>query len=62
MVYLWSTLDSIWTSLLGLMLVALAGYVPELQGYAAVIDVFLNAVGTDTVIVLILGMVLFSAL
>ncbi len=62
MVYLWSTLDSIWPSLLGLMLVALAGYVPELQGYAAVKDVFLNAVGTDTVIVLILGMVLFSAL
>lgn len=31
MVYLWSTLDSIWPSLMGLMLVALAGYVPELQ-------------------------------
>ncbi len=62
MVYLWSTLDSIWPSLLGLMLVALAGYVPELKGYAAVKNLFMTAFGTDTVIVLILGMVLFSAL
>ena len=36
MVYLWSTVDSIWPSLLGLLLVGFAGYVPELQGYAAV--------------------------
>ena len=62
MVYLWSTLDSIWPSLMGLMLVALAGYVPELQGYAAVKKLFMESFGTDTVIVLILGMVLFSAL
>ena len=36
MVYLWSAVDSIWPSLLGLMLVALAGYVPDMTGYAAV--------------------------
>lgn len=62
MVYLWSALDSIWPSLLGLLLVSLAGYVPELEGYAAVKNLFLNAFGSDTVVVLMLGMVLFSAI
>lgn len=60
MVYLWSTLDSIWPSLLGLLLVALAGYVPELEGYAAVKDLFLNAFGSETVLVCLLGMILFA--
>lgn len=60
MVYLWSAVDSIWPSLLGLVLVALAGYVPELEGYAAVKDLFMNAFGAETVIVLVLGMVLFA--
>lgn len=59
MVYLWSALDSIWPSLLGLMLVALAGYVPG-NNYAAVKEVFLGAFGSETVIVCMLGMVLFA--
>lgn len=61
MVYLWSTVNSIWPSLLALILVALAGYVPELQGYAAVKSVFLNAFGADSVITLLLNMILFAA-
>ena len=60
MVYLWSALDSIWPSLLGLMLVAMAGYVPNMTGYAAVKQLFLDAFGSETVIVCILGMVLFA--
>ena len=60
MVYLWSAVDSIWPSLLGLMLVALAGYVPDLSGYAAVKQLFLESFGAETVIVCVLGMVLFA--
>lgn len=60
MVYLWSTVDSIWPSLLGLLLVGFAGYVPELQGYAAVKALFQDAFGSETVIVIILGMILFA--
>ena len=36
MVYLWSALDSIWPSLLGLLIISISGFVPELKGYAAV--------------------------
>ena len=61
MVYLWSALDSIWPSLLGLMLVALAGYVSDKTGYAAVKQVMLDSFGNETVIVCMLGMVLFAA-
>ena len=61
MVYLWSAVDSIWPSLLGLMLVALAGYVPNLTGYAAVKQLFLDSFGSETVVVCILGMILFAA-
>lgn len=63
MVYLWSTLDSIWPSLLGLLLFALySGYLgEEVTGYAAVKAAFLNAIGSDTVITVMLGMVLFGA-
>ena len=63
MVYLWSTLDSIWPSLLGLLLFALySGYLgEEVTGYAAVKAVFLNAIGSETVITVMLGMVLFGA-
>ena len=64
MVYLWSTLDSIWPSLLGLLLVALySGYLgTEVTGYAAVKAVFLNAIGSDTVITVLLGMILFGGI
>lgn len=60
MVYLWSTMDSIWPSMLGLLLVGISGYVPELQGYAAVKDLFLNAFGTETVLVCMFGLILFA--
>lgn len=62
MVYLWSTVDSIWPSILGLLLIALSGYLgTDIVGYAAVKNVFLNAYGTDTVLLLALGLVLFGA-
>lgn len=60
MIYLWSALDSIWPSILGLLLIALSGYVPELQGYAAVKKLFLDAFGNETVVALALSMVLFA--
>lgn len=63
MVYLWSTLDSIWPSLLGLLLLAaFSGYTgPEVTGYAAVKQVLMESIGNDTVITILLGMVLFGA-
>lgn len=60
MVYLWSTLVASGPVCYGLLLVALAGYVPELEGYAAVKDLFLNAFGSETVLVCLLGMILFA--
>lgn len=61
MVYLWSTVDSVWPSALGLLIIALSGYLgEEITGYAAVKNVFLNAYGTDTVLLLVLGLVLFG--
>ena len=61
MVYLWSTVDSIWPSALGLLIIALSGYLgSEITGYAAVKNVFLNAYGTDTVLLIVLGLVLFG--
>ena len=63
MVYLWSTIDNIWPSILGLMLFALySGFLGEdVTGYNAVKSVFLNAIGGDIVITVILSMVLFGA-
>jgi sodium-dependent dicarboxylate transporter 2/3/5 len=61
MVYLWSAVDSIWPSMLGLMLVAMAGYVNGATGYAAVKALWMEAWGAETVIVCLLGLVLFGA-
>lgn len=61
MVYLWSAVDSIWPSILGLMLVAIAGYVSNLSGYSAVKQLWMEAFGAETVIVCILGLILFGA-
>ncbi|MBO5365829.1 MAG: SLC13 family permease [Peptococcaceae bacterium] len=61
MVYLWSAVDSIWPSMLGLMLVAMAGYVSNATGYAAVKQLWMEAFGAETVIVCLLGLVLFGA-
>lgn len=62
MVFLWSASDSIWPSILGLLLVGLSGFVPDLEGYMAVKAVFLNAFGNETVVVIILGLVFFAGL
>ena len=53
MVYLWSTVDSIWPSIFGLVLMAISGYAPigEVAG---------NAFAKDVVIILLLSMVFFG--
>ncbi|MEE0435163.1 MAG: anion permease [Peptococcaceae bacterium] len=63
MVYLWSTIDNIWPSILGLLLFALySGFLgSDVTGYNAVKTVFLNAIGGDIVITVILSMILFGA-
>lgn len=60
MVYLWSTLSSIWPSLLGIILMGLSGIV-EQTGYAGIKEVALQAFGAETVLVVLLSMVLFGA-
>ena len=63
MVILWSTMDTAWPSILGLLLVALSGYLgPDTSGYAAVKEVFKNALGAENVIATTLGMMLFGGL
>lgn len=62
MIYLWSTVDSIWPSLVGLLVVGIAGYVPELSGYAAVKNLMLNAFGDETVLVTLFALVLFGGI
>lgn len=55
MVYLWSTVDSKWPSLLGLILVGLSGY-------ATISEVIMGAFGNDIVLTAALSMVLFGAI
>lgn len=60
MVYLWSAIEALWPSLLGLFLIAISGYGGEgLQGFN---DVWLNAVGVNTVLLTLFAMVLFGAM
>lgn len=60
MVYLWSTVDSIWPSLLGIMVIGLSGYTGEgAQGMTAA---FAQAFGTSTVLIVLLSMILFGAI
>ena len=60
MVYLWSTVNPLWPSMLGLVLLGLSGYAGEgANGFKAVMA---SAIGNDTVILLMLTMVLFGAL
>ena len=56
MVYLWSTADTMWPSLLGLFLFGIAGY--DAGGFNGV---WLNAVGNYTVLLTLFAMVLFGA-
>ena len=60
MVYLWSTVSSLWPSLLGLTLIALSGYAGT--GAVGFKSVFLNAFGADTVLLTLFAMVLFGAM
>lgn len=60
MVFLWSTVDSTWPSLLGLTLLGLTGL--EGNGYAGMKAVAMQAYGADTVILVLLGMVLFGSI
>ncbi|AGA70040.1 di-/tricarboxylate transporter [Desulfitobacterium dichloroeliminans LMG P-21439] len=60
MVYLWSTVGSLWPSLLGLTGIALSGYAG--QGAIGFKSVFLNAFGADTVLLTLFAMVLFGAM
>ncbi|MGI6227748.1 MAG: SLC13 family permease [Peptococcales bacterium] len=59
MIYLWSTVNSTWPSLLGLMLIALSGYAGP--GYGGMKSVIMNSFGMDTVIIALFSMVLFGA-
>ncbi len=58
-VYLWSMVDVLWPSVLCLFMFGISGYAGE--GAAAFKAVFLNSIGTDTVLISILSMILFGA-
>ncbi|MFP5520880.1 SLC13 family permease [Peptococcus simiae] len=63
MVYLWSTVGSIWPSILGIILLGLSGVAgEEFEGYAGVKAVCMQAFGSDTVVLIMLAMVLFGAI
>ncbi|MGE4274359.1 MAG: SLC13 family permease, partial [Desulfitobacterium sp.] len=55
MVYLWSTVDSIWPSILGLFLIGLSGY-------ANFKTIALTAFGSEVVVLFTLSMILFAAI
>lgn len=60
MVFLWSTVDMIWPSMLGLVLIAISGYTGDVTGYAAMKLVMKEAFGSDTMIGLTFAMILFG--
>ncbi len=60
MVFMWSAVDLIWPSILGLVLIALSGYTGEVTGYAAVKLVMKEAFGNDTILGLTFAMMLFG--
>ena len=57
MVYLWSTCDTLWPSLMGLFFLAISGY--DELGFN---NVWMNAVGVYTVLLTLLAMILFGAM
>lgn len=59
MVYLWSTVNSTWPSILGLFLMGLSGFAGE--GYGGMKAVTMEAFGVDTVALVLFSMVLFGA-
>ncbi len=59
MLWLWITVDSLWSSALALLLIAFSGYL-EATGYAAVTTVFSAAFGNSTVLLILFYMILFG--
>ena len=59
MVYMWSTIGTLWPSIFGLFMLGISGVAGD--GTAGVKAVWLNAIGNDTVVLVLLGMVLFGA-
>lgn len=62
MVILWSTVNSIWPSILGLLVISFSGIVPDAPGYAGVKAVFMNAFGNEISITIMLGLLFFNGL
>ncbi|MFP5528499.1 SLC13 family permease [Peptococcus simiae] len=60
MVYLWSLVDTMWPSLLGLIFMGFSGFAGE--GAEGMINTMLNAFGQHTVLLTLFCMVLFGAL
>lgn len=62
MVFMWSTVDGIWPELIGLIIIALHGYIEGATGYAAVKTVFAGAFSGETVLTIMFGMLFFGCL
>lgn len=64
MVYLWSAIEALWPSLLGLFMLGISGYgmAEGMTPLAGFNNVWLNAVGVNTVLLTLFAMVLFGAL
>ncbi len=60
MVYLWSMCGTLWPSILGLLLLGLSGYAGE--GYAGFKATMAGSLGSDTVVLTLLAMVLFGGM
>ena len=58
MVYLWSAVDTLWPSMVGLFMLAISGY----GGEAGFNGVWMQAVGVYTVLLTLFAMVLFGAM
>ena len=56
MVYLWSTVETMWPSLVGLFVLAISGY----GGDGGFNGVWMNAIGADTVLLTLFAMVLMG--
>lgn len=62
MVYMWATVDGVWPELVAMVLIGLSGYVTDATGYGGVKSVFTSALGSETVIVVVLCMFLFGSI
>ena len=57
MVYLWSAVDTLWPSIVGLFLFGISGY----GGDAGFNGVWMNAIGVNTALLVLFSMILFGA-